>query len=52
MKKFNELKEYSEMQHNDVRYKINEQKMYVTKKIEILKKKNPKRNSRAQELNK
>ena len=36
MKKFNELQENSERQFNELRNKINEQKEYFTKEIEIL----------------
>ena len=35
MKKFNELQENSERQFNELRNKINEQKEYFTKEIEV-----------------
>ena len=51
MKKLNKLQENSEMQFKELRNKNNELKEYFIKEIETLKKE-PKRNSGAEDLNK
>ena len=51
MKKLNELQENSERQFKELRNKIDEQKEYFIKETDTLKKE-PKRNSGTEELNK